>query len=118
MGEETITDVAGRIFGRLANQEGRVLLKLPPGMDSDAYRGFKMFLRSDGSTGTGNCVACHSLPDFTDLQSHTEPTGSTVPTPSLRNRSFSDAQLTEKISQKLTWSEQVTKKHPQSPTLL
>ena len=31
-GEEPV-DLAGRIFGRLANQEGRVLLKLPTGMD-------------------------------------------------------------------------------------
>ncbi|MBM82286.1 MAG: hypothetical protein CMJ78_17100 [Planctomycetaceae bacterium] len=31
--EESSADHVGRIFGRLANQEGRILLKAPPGMD-------------------------------------------------------------------------------------
>ena len=55
---------AGRIHGRLANQEGRVLLKLPPGMDRAAYNGFKTFLGSEGDLKTTNCAACHSPPDF------------------------------------------------------
>ena len=113
-GKENAQDVAGRIFGRLANQEGRILLKLPPGMDGDVYNGFKTFLRSDGPKSVGNCVSCHSLPDFTDLQSHTEPDGRIVPTPSLRNRHFTVEQLADRISQKLSWSQDVTREHPYS----
>jgi streptogramin lyase/plastocyanin len=44
---ETAVQFAGRILGRLANQEGRVLLKLPNGMDHRAYNGFKTFLGSE-----------------------------------------------------------------------
>lgn len=73
---ETIEQFAGRIQGRLANQEGRIQLKLPPGMDRAAYNGFKTFLGPEGSTTRGNCVACHSPPDFAissgkSLRNHT-----------------------------------------------
>ena len=54
----------GRIHGRLANQEGRILLKLPPGMDRAAYDGFKTFLGSEGDVKVTNCAACHSSPGF------------------------------------------------------
>ncbi|MGY8676057.1 MAG: hypothetical protein ACKVHO_26095, partial [Verrucomicrobiia bacterium] len=77
-------DFAGRIFGRLANQEGRILLKLPPSMDRRAYFGFKTFLGSEGDAKVNNCVSCHSAPDFTDGQTHVTGTGdSPTPTPSL-----------------------------------
>ncbi|MEO1835829.1 MAG: hypothetical protein ABGZ49_10095, partial [Akkermansiaceae bacterium] len=61
---ETPHQFAGRIHGRLANQEGRVLLKLPPGMDRSAYNGFKTFLGSEGDAKVTNCTACHSSPGF------------------------------------------------------
>ncbi len=61
---ETPHQFAGRIHGRLANQEGRVLLKLPPGMDRSAYHGFKTFLGSEGDAKVTNCTACHSSPGF------------------------------------------------------
>jgi hypothetical protein len=61
---ETPHQFAGRIHGRLANQEGRVLLKLPPGMDRSAYNGFKTFLGSEGDAKVTNCAACHSSPGF------------------------------------------------------
>jgi len=84
--EETADDFSGRIFGRLANQEGRVLLKAPPGMNDQAYPGFKIFLGYEGTTSVGNCAACHSLHDFTDGKSHVVQHGQTAkPTPSLRN---------------------------------
>ena len=44
---EAAAQFAGRILGRLANQEGRVLLKLPNGMNRSAYNGFKTFLGSE-----------------------------------------------------------------------
>jgi N-acetylneuraminic acid mutarotase len=84
--DESAIDLAGRILGRLANQEGRILLKLPPGMDREAYYGFKTFISYEGENKVGNCVACHSVPDFTDLKTHViEKGGTPKPTPSLRN---------------------------------
>lgn len=61
---ESAKDFAGRIHGRLANQEGRVQLKLPPGMNGAAYDGFKTFLGSEGNAMVTNCAACHSSPEF------------------------------------------------------
>lgn len=61
---ESPKDFAGRIHGRLANQEGRIQLKLPPGMDLAAYRGFKAFLGSEGNPSITNCAACHAGPEF------------------------------------------------------
>jgi hypothetical protein len=84
--DETAADFAGRIFGRLANQEGRILLKVPPGMDRRAYLGFKTFLGSEGDEQVQNCVSCHAPPAFTDGQLHVVSEGGTpVVTPSLRN---------------------------------
>jgi len=61
---ESSLQFAGRIHGRLANQEGRILLKLPPGMDRASYEGFKTFLGSEGNAKLTNCAACHSSPGF------------------------------------------------------
>ena len=83
---ETAEDLAGRIFGRLANQEGRILLKLPAGMNRESYLGFKTFFRYEGRAKVGNCAACHTPAEFTDLKSHVVTKGgSPKPTPSLRN---------------------------------
>ncbi len=84
--DETAADFAGRIFGRLANQEGRILLKVPPGMGRRAYLGFKTFLGSEGDEQVQNCVSCHAPPAFTDGQLHVvNAGGAPVVTPSLRN---------------------------------
>lgn len=61
---ESPKDFAGRIHGRLANQEGRIQLKLPPGLDLAAYDGFKSFLGSEGNPSISNCMVCHSGPEF------------------------------------------------------
>ncbi len=83
---ESPVDFAGRIFGRLANQEGRILLKLPPGMDRKGYDGFKAFLGSEGNPEVTNCVPCHSPAEFTDDRSHVVARGAEAkPTTSLRN---------------------------------
>ena len=83
---ETPDEFAGRIFGRLANQEGRVLLKAPPSMDQQAYEGFKTFLRYEGTGSVGNCSACHALSDFSDGRSHiVTRDGKATLTSSLRN---------------------------------
>ena len=84
--DETPDDLSGRILGRLANQEGRVLVKLPLGMNRDAYQGFKIALDSGQALHAGSCFSCHQLPDCSL-------TTSKPVTPSLRNVSYSMKQL-------------------------
>lgn len=104
---ETPEDFAGRIFSRLANQEGRILLKTPPGMQRSAYEGFKTFLRYEGATGVGNCAACHTPADFTDSKSHVvSQDGTARPTPSLRNLVQRGGDLRKALRQKLETSRQ------------
>jgi arylsulfatase A len=106
--DETAEDFAGRIFGRLANQEGRVLLKAPPGMDQQAYEGFKTFLRYEGTATVGNCSACHTPPDFTDAATHVvTKDGTAKPTPSLRNLVKRKVDLRKILLQKLEASQQI-----------
>lgn len=90
---ETASDLAGRILGRLANQEGRVLLKVPPGMDRAAYEGYKTFLRDEGPSSAGNCIACHTPPNFTPGKA-----------PSLRNLSTRKLDLEKVLRAKMTAS--------------
>ncbi|PHS00460.1 MAG: hypothetical protein COA78_23915 [Blastopirellula sp.] len=87
---ESAESLAGRIFGRLANQEGRVLLKLPPDMNRQAYLGFKTFLETEGNRNVGHCVSCHSLPDLADNKTTT-----------LRNLKKNPAELKKLIESKL-----------------
>ena len=99
-------DYAGRVHGRLANQEGRILLKLPPTMDRRAYFGFKTFLGSEGDVNVANCVSCHSPAGFSDGKSHVvAPGGSPKPTPSLRNLKLGNADLEKVIRAKMAASE-------------
>ena len=104
--EESPQDFAGRIFGRLANQEGRVLIKLPKGMNRDAYLGFKTFMRTDAKASNGNCVACHAPEKFTDLKKHVvSQGGKALPTPSLRNMNKRKVNLRQIIMAKMSASE-------------
>ena len=84
--DETPDELSGRILGRLANQEGRVLVKLPSGMNRDAYQGFKIALDSGQALHAGNCFTCHQLPDCSLATSKPAK-------PSLRNASFSKERL-------------------------
>ena len=100
--DETPDDFAGRIFGRLANQEGRVLLKAPPGMNDQAYAGFKTFLGYEGTMNVGNCAACHVLHDFTDGKRHVvRKGGKAIQTPSLRNLGERGIDLQKVLQKKL-----------------
>ncbi|MCR9200110.1 MAG: sulfatase-like hydrolase/transferase [Planctomycetaceae bacterium] len=100
--DETPEDFAGRIFSRLANQEGRILLKTPPGMQRSAYEGFKTFLRYEGAASVGNCAACHTPARFTDSKSHVVSKGGTAkPTPSLRNLAKRGVDLHQALQKKL-----------------
>jgi arylsulfatase A len=100
--DETAEDFAGRILGRLANQEGRILLKAPAGMDRLAYNGFKTFLGYEGTASVGNCTACHTPALFTDGKSHVVSKGGTArPTPSLRNLGKRRVNLQKALLQKI-----------------
>ncbi len=104
---ESPIDLAGRIFGRLANQEGRILLKLPAGMNREAYLGYKLFLRYEGKASVGNCAACHAPAEFTDLKTHVVTKGgSQKPTPSLRNMKKRKVDLRKAILGKIAASRQ------------
>ncbi|MFP6671011.1 MAG: c-type cytochrome [Pirellulaceae bacterium] len=104
---ETPIDVAGRIFGRLANQEGRILIKVPAGMDRQSYLGFKTFFRYEGEARVGNCAACHTLAEFTDEKEHVVTAGgSPVKTPSLRNLRQTKVDVASVIKQKIAASKQ------------
>ncbi len=88
--EETPQVFAGRILGNIANVEGRILVKVPPGWERPAYDGFKLFMATGAEGGkAGNCVACHVPPTFGDAKDHQTPGGNSVMTPSLRNLSTS-----------------------------
>ena len=103
--EEPI-DVAGRIFGRLANQEGRILLKVPAGMDRQSYLAFKTFFRYEGEAAVGNCAACHTLAEFSDEKEHIIIAGgSPVKTPSLRNLRQTKVDVGRVIREKIAASE-------------
>ncbi len=103
--EEPI-DVAGRIFGRLANQEGRILLKAPAGMDRQSYLAFKTFFRYEGESAVGNCAACHTLAEFSDEKEHIVTAGgSPVKTRSLRNLRQTKVDVGRVIREKIAASE-------------
>lgn len=76
---DTPQALAGRIFGRIANEEGRVLIRFPNIFDEDSYQGMKTFMRVmptfssstfEEETNIGNCIACHVPPKFTDGKFH------------------------------------------------
>ena len=105
--DESVEDFLGRIFGRLANQEGRVLLKAPAGMDRLGYEGLKTFLNYEGTESVGNCAACHTLPNFTDEKSYVTRHGTEAKlTPSLRNLGKRKLDLYKVMLQKMEAAKQ------------
>ena len=87
---ETQADLAGRILGRLANQEGRVLVKLPPGVNRSSYEVFKTMLEETADRSPRGCFSCHQLPKLGLDQSDSG-------IPSLRNRTYSLEQVNKAI---------------------
>ncbi len=77
--EDTPQQLSERIFGRIANQEGRTLIRLPSLYSEEAYQGFKTFYRVSPTWSSsvegmeenaGNCIACHVPPKFADGKFH------------------------------------------------
>lgn len=81
-------DLTSRIESRLANQEGRVQIKLPSKMERKAYEGFK--LAAGIGTANNSCFSCHHLPTFGYFNRE-------APVPSLRNRVLSQDQLKDSL---------------------
>jgi cytochrome c peroxidase len=76
---DTPQELSGRVFGRVANQEGRVLIRFPNMYTEEAYLGYKTFMRVEPTynstvfeeeTNIGNCIACHVPPKFSDMKFH------------------------------------------------
>jgi len=100
--DEEILDFTARVFSLLANQEGRVLIKLPKGMNREAYLGYKTFLSTDAKVSNGNCVVCHAPEKFTDLKKHVLSEGAkALPTPSLRNMNKRKVDVAKALRSKL-----------------
>jgi hypothetical protein len=98
---ETPLQLAGRLFGRLANQEGRMLLKLPTGMTKDDYLSFKKFFRYEGEQ-VGNCAACHVPGEFDSKATFvTSKGGTSKAAPSLRNLAKRDVDVAAVIKAKI-----------------
>jgi len=104
--DEEILDFTARVYSLLANQEGRVLIKLPKGMNREAYLGYKTFLSTDAEVSNGNCVACHAPEKFTDLKNHVlSEDGKALPTPSLRNMNKRKVDVAKALRSKLAAAE-------------
>ncbi len=105
--DEEILDFTARVYSLLANQEGRILIKLPKGMNREAYLGYKTFLSTDAKVSNGNCVVCHAPEKFTDLKEHVlSEGGKELPTPSLRNMNKRKVDVAKALRAKLAASEQ------------
>ena len=99
--DEDILDFTARVYSRLANQEGRILIKLPQGMTREAYLGYKIFLSTDAKVSNGNCVTCHAPDKFTDLKLQAQRRQPPRPTPSLRNLAKRKVDLAKALQAKL-----------------
>ena len=67
---ESVQTFAESLSAQVTSLEGRKALKIHPGFSREAYAGFKIFVRTTGEAKTGNCVACHSPPLFSDGAFH------------------------------------------------
>ncbi len=67
---ESVKAFGESLLARVTGLEVRKELKIHAGFSREAYAGFKIFMRTTGKARTGNCVACHSLPLFTDGAFH------------------------------------------------
>lgn len=106
---ETAVDFGGMvIFSRLANQEGRVEVKIVEGFNRSAYLGYKAFMRAwpEEGAAVGNCVVCHTPPAFTDGKKYiVDESGVAKAVPSLRNLKKSDNDVEAILQRKVKMAE-------------
>ncbi|MBL8190200.1 MAG: hypothetical protein JNK38_19445 [Acidobacteria bacterium] len=67
---ESAKAFAARTLTKLTELEAKNSLKFGNGFNRSALEGFRIFLRTEGATSVGNCVACHAPPLFTDNSFH------------------------------------------------
>ena len=76
---DTPQALSGRLYGRIANEEGRVQIRFSNIFEEEAYQGFKTFIRVEPTFSSsvegleenlGNCLACHVTPKFSDGKFH------------------------------------------------
>jgi cytochrome c peroxidase len=67
---ETAAAYSARTLAKLSDLETQRRLRLSARFDAKALAGLKIFLRSDQEAGSGNCVACHAPPFFSDFAFH------------------------------------------------
>ena len=61
---------ARRHLARVSALEAESNLRLPEDFGPRALLGYKIFFRTGGATSSGNCIACHVPPAFTDKAFH------------------------------------------------
>lgn len=61
---------ARRLLDNIVALERKRALKLPGEFGAAALKGLKVFFRTNGAAATGDCIACHTPPLFTDLSFH------------------------------------------------
>jgi hypothetical protein len=97
------------IFSRLSNMEGRIQIKEMEGFHRPAYLGYKSFLRAwpdEKGVAVGNCVVCHTPPNFTSGAKYiVDESGQPKAAPSLRNLKKTDAELKAIIQKKVQMAE-------------
>ncbi len=61
---------ASKLIAQIASLESKSTLKLSQEFDATSLAGLKVFLRTNGTNGVGNCISCHAPPLFTDFSFH------------------------------------------------
>jgi cytochrome c peroxidase len=61
---------AARVLGQIDSLERKRALKLSREFSATELKGLKLFFKTSDAGSTGNCVACHAPPLFTDLSFH------------------------------------------------
>ena len=70
LGNESSSDYADRLIAELEVRMANDTLQTTPEFPDVALAGARIFLRTEGETQVGNCVACHTPPLFTDFAFH------------------------------------------------
>jgi hypothetical protein len=115
-GEDPKTYAGTVLLSRLANQEGRIEVKIVEGFNRSAYYGYKSFMRywpedvlgTDKKLGIGGCVVCHHPPNFADAAGKkyvVDNSGNAKAVPSLRNLKRSKKEIKAIIEKKIKLAE-------------
>src|SRR5262249_9834371 len=67
---ESSAAFASKLTAQINSLETKGALKLAQDFDAMALAGFKIFMRTEGASGVGNCISCHTPPLFTDFSFH------------------------------------------------